>query len=117
MKSALLSSITTSPIISQKMGMFAARPVSSCTMRRRLQQRGVTARRLLLRLTLTMQNKERDGDSGAPSDKAGHRNSAMSSFCQFCVQYSDAVNASGDSEDTVCRLLAFDVGIRALHQV
>ncbi|GFS63266.1 hypothetical protein TNCV_1496701 [Trichonephila clavipes] len=49
---------TTSRNISQEMGMFATRSAYACTVRRRLQQRGLSAQRPLLRLLLTMQHRE-----------------------------------------------------------
>ena len=46
--------ITTSWTINQEIGMCAAHPVSARTVCRRLQKHGLSARRSLLRLPLTM---------------------------------------------------------------
>ena len=57
--SALLNRKTASRTITQEIGMFSARPVSSRTVRLRLQQRGLSAWRPLPRFSLKMQHRER----------------------------------------------------------
>ena len=80
-RSALQYRIATSRTINQDIGMFAAWAVSARTVHRRLQQRSLSARQSLFRLSLTMQHRERDGDSGALYGTAGYRhNGTMSSF-------------------------------------
>ena len=58
-KSALQNPIATSWTISHELNMFTARSVSTRTVCRRLQQRGLSARQPLLWLPLTMQHRER----------------------------------------------------------
>ncbi|GFU04338.1 hypothetical protein TNCV_864361 [Trichonephila clavipes] len=59
-RSALKNHATTSRTFRQEtMGKYAASSLSTRTIRQRLQQRGLSARRPLLRLPLTMQHRER----------------------------------------------------------
>lgn len=90
-RSALQNRTTTSRTISQETGMFAARPVSARTVRRRLQQRGLSSRRPLLRLPLTMQHRERRRLWCAERQSwiQEWHNVVFSDESRFCVQYSD----------------------------
>ncbi|CAL1274843.1 unnamed protein product [Larinioides sclopetarius] len=73
------------------MGMFSARLVSARTVRRCLQQRGLSARRTLFRLPLTIQHRKRRRVwcTVRQSWIQGWYSLIFSDEYWFCVQYSD----------------------------
>lgn len=72
-----------------------------------------------------MQHRERLHDSGALNDKVGARVIQVSYTrvirlfrrVSFFCSYPMAVYVSGGSQESACRLLAFDIGVRVLFLV
>ena len=109
----LQNCITTSTIISQEMGMLGTCPDSARMVCRRVQQRGLSARRSLLQLCLDTHRK-------STNDKTVYRNGTMSSFQRNLGSSSSILRAifvSESFEETTRRLLAFDISIGALYLV
>ena len=86
---SLQNRITISRTIGQEMAMFAERPVSARSVRRRLQYRVLSARRPLLYLPLTMQYEERRRLWCAKRQKwiQERHNAVFSDQSRFYLQY------------------------------
>ena len=112
--SAVQNCITASRIISQDMSMFAARPVSAHMVCPRLQQRDLSARRLLIRLPLKF-IIERDSECGVQNNKLDRGMAQCGFLNKGGILIS--VHVSGGFEKTAHCLLAFDIGIGILKVV
>ena len=69
------------------------------------------------KISISFQHRD-GGDSDAQNDKAGYRNDTMLSFqtspgSVYSIMI--IVCVSGGSEEIVRRILAFDIGIKAVH--
>ena len=90
-RSALQDRTATSRTLSQEMGLFAARQVSARTVRRRLEQHGLSARRPLLRLPLTLQHRDARRQWCAQRQNwiQEWHHVVFSDESRFCVQHHD----------------------------
>ena len=63
-------------------------------------------------ISLDSFSTEKDGDSGVPKEKDGHKNGTMLSFCRSpgSARILKSLYVSGGFEETTCHLFAFDIG-------
>lgn len=115
-ESVLQNHTTTSRTLIHKMDMFAVRPVSPRTVRRRLQRHELQKINDQYYGFTWRCNEESDGYSGAPNNKGKYRSQTTSSFqtglgathCNLTVYVTE------DSEVNARRLLTFDIDIRTM---
>ncbi|MBJ3377333.1 hypothetical protein JGC18_24820 [Salmonella enterica subsp. enterica serovar Typhimurium] len=89
MRRALTDRTATSRTLAQELGSVAQQPVSARTIRHRLQQRGLVARRPLLRLPLTLNHERMKWSVERSTRNTEWHDIIFSDESRFCLQHHD----------------------------